>query len=254
MTALVDRGPALPATASLRGRVVLVTGGGGGLGRAISLTLASAGATVVAADLRLAAAEAVATEAREQALAVEGAALDLANAGGIELAFEEILARHGRIDVLVNNAGVDLTVPVTEMPVAEWDRIVAVNLRAPFVASRLAFREMAARGGGQIVNIVSTAARRAWANAAAYHASKWGLLGLSHALHVEGRPLGIGVTAVIAGGMKTPFLLDRFPEIDTSTLQDPAAVAHTVAFVLQQPAGTVIPEIMVLPVGETSWP
>ena len=104
------------------------------------------------------------------------------------------------------------------------------------------------------MNIVSTAAKRAWANAAAYHASKWGLLGLSHALHVEGRPHGVKVTAVIAGGMRTPFLLDRFPDLDPGVLQDAAHGARAVRFVLGQPDETVVPEITVLPVRETSWP
>jgi short-subunit dehydrogenase len=113
---------------------------------------------------------------------------------------------------------------------------------------------MKGQGGGNIVNIVSTAAKRAWANASAYHASKWGLLGLSHALHVEARPHKVKVTAVIAGGMRTPFLLDRFPDLDPGVLQDPRNVAETVKFVLMQPEETVIPEVMVLPMRETSWP
>ncbi|MCP2848960.1 SDR family oxidoreductase, partial [Salmonella enterica subsp. enterica serovar Typhimurium] len=74
----------------------------------------------------------------------------------------------------------------------------------------------------------STAAKRAWPNASAYHASKWGLLGFSHALHAELRPLGIKVTAVIAGGMRTPFLLERFPDLDPKVLQAPEAVAAAV--------------------------
>ncbi|MDB5798796.1 MAG: family oxidoreductase, partial [Paucimonas sp.] len=96
--------------------------------------------------------------------------------------------------------------------------------------------------------------KRAWPNASAYHASKWGVLGLSHAMHAELRPLGIKVTAVIAGGMRTPFLLDRFPDIDVETLQDPANVAAAVLSVLTLPRETVIPEIMVLPMRESSWP
>jgi short-subunit dehydrogenase len=113
---------------------------------------------------------------------------------------------------------------------------------------------MKPQGAGHIVNIASTAAKRAWPNASAYHASKWGLLGLSQALHAELRPHGIKVTSVIAGGMRTPFLLDRFPDIDLETLQDPADVAAAVRSVLLLPAGTVVPEIMVLPMRETSWP
>jgi short-subunit dehydrogenase len=107
---------------------------------------------------------------------------------------------------------------------------------------------------GHIVNIASTAAKRAWPNASAYHATKWGLLGLSHALHAELRPYGIKVTAVIAGGMRTPFLLERFPQIDVDALQDPADVAEAVKSVLLLPEGTVVPEIMVLPMRERSWP
>lgn len=123
----------------------------------------------------------------------------------------------------------------------------------PFLLSRQVMPLMRQQGEGYIVNIVSTAAKRAWPNAAAYHASKWGLLGLSHALHTEARPHGVKVTAVIAGGMRTPFLLDRFADIDQSTLQDPANVAETIRFVLNQPAETVIPEIMVIPMRESSW-
>jgi short-subunit dehydrogenase len=109
-------------------------------------------------------------------------------------------------------------------------------------------------GKGHIVNIASTASKRAWPNAAAYHATKWGLLGLSHALHAELRPQGIKVSAILAGGMRTPFLLDRFPDIDPNVLQDPKNVAQAVKFVLMQPEETVIPEVMVLPMRESSWP
>jgi short-subunit dehydrogenase len=154
----------------------------------------------------------------------------------------------------VNNAGVDVTVSIEELPFEDWDRILAVNLRGPFVMSKLVMSEMRKRGSGHIVNIVSTAAKRAWANAAAYHASKWGLLGFSHALHVEARAHRVKVTAVIAGGMRTPFLLDRFPDLDPGLLQEPKNVAETVRFVLTQPAESVIPEVMVLPMRETSWP
>ncbi|MDK0767112.1 SDR family NAD(P)-dependent oxidoreductase, partial [Clostridium perfringens] len=91
------------------------------------------------------------------------------------------------------------------------------------------------QGAGDIVNITSTAAKRAWPNASAYHASKWGLLGLSHAMHAELREHGIRVTAVVAGGMRTPFLLDRFPDLDPEKLQDPAHVARAVCFALAQP-------------------
>jgi len=238
----------------LHGKVALVTGGGRGLGEAICRNLAGAGVLVVASDARGDLAERVAGSIRESGGRAESARLDVTDEMGASEAVERILAKHGRIDILVNNAGVDLTVSVDELSLADWDRILAVNLRGPFLMSQLALRAMRAQERGHIVNIVSTAAKRAWANASAYHASKWGLLGLSHALHVEARAIGVKVTAVVAGGMRTPFLLDRFPDLDPGLLQDPANVAETVRFVLSQPDETVIPEVLVLPMRETSWP
>jgi NAD(P)-dependent dehydrogenase (short-subunit alcohol dehydrogenase family) len=238
----------------LGGRVALVTGGGGGLGAALCRALGEAGALVIAGDVRLDAAEAVAGEVRAAGGKAVAARVDVADARSADEAVREAAAQFGALDVLVNNAGTDLTAPFETLSPADWDRILGVNLRGPFLMARAAFPLMRARGRGHIVNIVSTAAKRAWANAAAYHASKWGLLGLSHALHVEGRPHGVKVTAVIAGGMRTPFLLDRFPDLDPGLLQDPAHVARAVRFVLGQPDETVVPEITVLPVRETSWP
>lgn len=238
----------------LTGSVVLVTGGGGGLGEAICDALGRAGMIVVAADVRRDAAERTAERLRAAGFRADGIGLDVADDRSCAAAVASVTERLGAIDALVNNAGVDRTASIEELRVDEWDRICAVNLRGPFSMAKLVFPLMRAQRRGAIVNIVSTAAKRAWPNAAAYHATKWGLLGLSHAMHVEGRAAGIKVTAVIAGGMRTPFLLDRFPELDPGLLQDPANVASAVRFVLAQPAETVIPEITVLPMRETSWP
>jgi NAD(P)-dependent dehydrogenase (short-subunit alcohol dehydrogenase family) len=238
----------------LAGRVALVTGGASGLGAATSLALGAAGMAVVVADLREDPAEAVAGAIRAAGGKATAHRLDVSLPVEADRAVRESVAVHGRLDVLVNAAGVDRTAPFESLDVADWDWILGVNLRGPMLLARAAFPVMRQQGGGHVVNIVSTAAKRAWASAAAYHASKWGLLGLSHALHVEGRPLGIKVTAVIAGGMRTPFLLDRFPDLDPATLQDPANVAQAVRFALEQPAETVIPELTVIPMRETSWP
>lgn len=239
---------------SLENQTALITGGGGGLGEAIARVLARAGAYVAVADVREDQAERVAGAIRSEGGLASALCLDVTDAHRAEEAIRRLADESGRLDVLINNAGVDLTAPVEELAVADWDRILAVNLRGPFVMSKFAMARMRSQDGGHIVNIVSTAAKRAWPNAAAYHASKWGLLGLSHALHAEARPHRIKVTAVIAGGMRTPFLLDRFPDLDPAVLQNPANVAETVRFVLTQPEETVIPEVMVIPMRESSWP
>jgi len=238
----------------LAGRVALVTGGGRGLGEAIARTLAEAGVHVVVADVVEEAARRVAAAIAADGGKASARALDVSDARQAAACVQEVAAELGGLDALVNNAGTDRTAPFEGLTVEDWDRILGVNLRGPFLMAHAAFPLMRARGRGHIVNIVSTAAKRAWAEAAAYHASKWGLLGLSHALHVEGRPHGVKVTAVIAGGMRTPFLLDRFPELDPRSLQDPRNVARAVRFVLEQPDETVVPELTVLPVRETSWP
>jgi NAD(P)-dependent dehydrogenase (short-subunit alcohol dehydrogenase family) len=232
---------------TLEGKSVLVTGGARGLGAAIARELARAGAHLVIADLNLAGAESVAGSLQGRARAMK---LDVTS----EPEVAAVVDRIGRLDVLVNNAAVDYTVPIDELAVAQWDAVMNVNLRGPFLLAQQAARVMKTQGSGHIVNIASTASKRAWPNAAAYHASKWGLLGLSHALHAELRPHRIKVSAVVAGGMRTPFLLDRFPDIDPGVLQDPANVAATIRFLLTLPDETVIPEVMVIPMRETSWP
>ncbi|MHB1951594.1 MAG: SDR family oxidoreductase [Acidiferrobacteraceae bacterium] len=246
--------PRSESDTSLRNRVTLVTGGARGLGAALCEALVQAGARVIAADVRHDLMQATAERLREAGHDLEIMDFDVSDERQVERRVGEIADRHGRIDIVINNAGIDRTVSIEEMSVAEWRHILAVNLSAPFVLAHHVFPLMRAQGRGDIVNIISTAAKRAWPNASAYHASKWGLLGLSHAMHVEGRPHGIRVTAVISGGLRTPFLLERFPDIDVGTLQDPANVADVVRYVLCQPAGCVIPEVMVLPMRETSWP
>jgi NAD(P)-dependent dehydrogenase (short-subunit alcohol dehydrogenase family) len=241
-------------SAALQGKIALVTGGGRGLGEALCRTLSGAGATVITADIREDLIQRVASESRSNGSQMTPMVLDVTDEARVDEAIHRIAAEFGRLDILINNAGTDKTLPVEELSTDDWDRVIAVNLRGPFLLSKAAFPLMKEQGGGHIVNIVSTAAKRAWANASAYHASKWGLLGLTYALHVEGRPHNLKVTAVIAGGMRTPFLLDRFPDLDPNNLQDPLNVAQTIRFVLTQPAESVIPEIMVLPMRETSWP
>ena len=263
MTTLVDRAtgadPRVDAWSTglgdrLVGRVALVTGGGSGLGRATCEVLAEAGMDVLVADVSESGRLETTSRIREAGGSAVPLHLDVSDEASTVAAVAAALERWGRVDVLINNAGVDRTAPFEELSLDDWDRILAVNLRGPVAMTRAVLPAMRAAGSGHIVNITSTAAKRAWENASAYHATKWGLLGLSHALHTEGRREGIKVTAVVCGGMRTPFLLDRFPDLDPGVLQDPRTVAETIRFVLSLPDESVIPEICVLPMRETSWP
>jgi NAD(P)-dependent dehydrogenase (short-subunit alcohol dehydrogenase family) len=234
--------------------VVLVTGGAQGLGGAIVEELAAAGMRVLVADVK-------AEAARERAEALDPAgqsiawcSVDVADSGSVERAIADATQRFGRLDILVNNAGIDQTLPFEEIDPSAFDRIIDVNLRGPINMSRAALPALKASGRGMIFNIVSTAAKRAWPNASAYHASKWGLLGFSHALHSEARAYGVRVTAVVCGGMRTPFILERFPDTPLENLQDPANVARTLRCLIEAGHDSVVPEISIMPMGETSWP
>ena len=237
----------------LTGKVVLVTGGAQGLGKAIVTTLAEAGATVIIGDIQ--------EDKAAQAVAEVGAGsqvsykkLDLSDAESVQNVINSIKSEFGRLDVLINNAGIDFTKSILDLEVSEWDAALAVNLRGPFLTSKFALPVMAEQKSGHIINIVSTAALRAWTEASVYHASKWGLRGFTQALFTEARRFGVKVTGLIAGGMRTPFLLDRFPDLDQTKLQDPINVAKKIKLLLEDDTDTVVPELMVIPMQETSWP
>jgi NAD(P)-dependent dehydrogenase (short-subunit alcohol dehydrogenase family) len=132
--------------------------------------------------------------------------------------------------------------------------VLDVNLHGPARMTRAALPALRRSDRAHVVNIASTAAIRGWAEASAYHASKWGLRGLGLALFADLRQHGIRVTTIYAGGMRTPFILDRFPDVPLDVLQDPANVAAAIRFALSCPPESVVAELLVVPAKETSWP
>ncbi|MFO7662802.1 MAG: SDR family oxidoreductase [Chloroflexota bacterium] len=242
----------------LRGKVVLVTGGGSGLGEATARAFASEGSHVACIDLNQANAERVATELNTYGVQALSFGCDVSDEEAVFRVIDDIVTQFDRLDVVVNNAAMDHTLSVDEMAVAQWDKVIAVNLRGPFLFAKAALPVMRRQQSGHIVNVSSTAATRAWANAAAYHSSKWGLVGFGRALGVEGRPDNIRVTTVIPGGMQTHFF-DRFveqniPMPDMNNLQDPANVAEAIVFAVKMPQHSVLQEMIITPISETSWP
>ncbi|WP_376796334.1 SDR family oxidoreductase [Thermogemmatispora sp.] len=243
---------------SLRGKVVLVTGAGSGLGEATARAFAATGCRLACLDINQTELERVSQALEAEGNEVLACGCDVSQAEAVEQSVARVLGRWPHIDVAVNCAAIDHTLSVTEMSVAQWDQVIGVNLRGPFLVARALFPVMRQQGGGHIINVASTAALRAWANASAYHASKWGLLGFSRALSVEGRPHGIRVTTIIPGGMRTHFF-DRFltqgiPLPPPELLQDPATVAATIVFAASLPTESALQEILVTPLNETSWP
>jgi len=239
---------------TVAGKLILVTGAAQGLGAAICKVLTRDGATVVATDKNNDKLTAKVEEIKAGQGLIHGYVMDVSDPVSVASTITTVIRDLGPIYGVVNNAGIDFTKAVEDLSFEEWNSVIAVNLSGPFNISKAVYPHLKQNGRGHIVNIASTASKRAWPNASAYHASKWGLLGFSHALHAEARKDNIKVTAVLAGGMQTPFILERFPDVDPGLLQDPVNVAETVSYVFAQPEETVIPEVMVIPMKETSWP
>jgi len=188
----------------LTGKVAVITGGGSGIGRATSELFASLGAQVVVSDIAETANETVASieQAGGTASAHIGDIGDVAVADAIIAAAVE---RYGRLDVLVNNAGImDHFAGAANVDDALWDRVMRVNLSAPFYLTRAALQVMLPQGAGSIVNIASEAGIRGAAAGAAYTASKHGLIGLTRNTAYMYAKQGIRVNAICPGGVSTP--------------------------------------------------
>ena len=202
--------PGSGLTADLGGRVALVTGASGGLGAHFAGVLAGAGARVAVAARRLDACEAVCDGIRAaggDAVVIE---LDVADAAAARDAVSAVVARCGRLDVLVNNAGIAATRPALDLAEAEWDAVLDTNLKGAFLMAQAAARAMTGAGGGSIVNVASILGLRVAGGVAAYAASKAGLLQLTRALALEWARHGVRVNALCPGYIETDINRDFF--------------------------------------------
>ncbi len=188
------------------GKVALVTGAGSGIGRATAILLAQEGAAVYVADINESAARAVAEAITSSAGKAQPLGLDVADESAWQRATERILASHGRLDVVVNNAGVSFARPVAEMTLDEWRRVLSINLDGVFLGTRHGIRAMRQGKGGSIVNIASVSGIKPFAGTAAYGASKTAVRLLSKIAAIECADAGNGirVNVVSPGGVKTP--------------------------------------------------
>jgi NAD(P)-dependent dehydrogenase (short-subunit alcohol dehydrogenase family) len=197
------------STTGLDGRSVIVTGAGSGIGRATALAFAAEGARVVVADLNADGAAEVVKEIEKaggSAVAVTG---DLSEQAVVDRVTATAVERFGGVDVLVNNAGImDRMSAVAEVSDAEWERVIRVNLTAPFLLTRAVLPHMLAAGKGAVVNTASEAGLRGSAAGAAYTASKHGIVGLTKSLAVMYRDKGIRTNAIAPGGTKTGITVD----------------------------------------------
>ncbi len=231
----------MASAGDLRGRVVLVTGASRGLGRATALALAEAGADVALTGRVLEDLARVAEEARKHGVRAEAFRADLRQPEAIDTMVEAAVAAFGRIDVLVNNAGVaGRERPFLELGAADWDEVLAVDLRAPALCARAVARSMVARREGRIINVASIGAVMPLSRLSAYCAAKGGLVQLTRVMALELARHNIRVNAVCPGYFGTPMNEEFFStpageelirrSIPMRRLGDPAELAPTIVF------------------------
>ncbi len=218
------------ASPSLQRPIALITGGGRGIGAATAEALARKGAHVIVASRTQAELIATVTRLRAADLSASWQVLDVADDVAVDAAFDRIVAEFGRLDMLVNNAAIIASGAFAEMTMADWDRLMAVNLRGAVLCARRAFRLMRERGGS-IVNVSSLGgvpSTEKFPGYAAYTVSKFALTGLTEALAAEGKERNIRVNGVAPGAVDTDMLRKAAPHLRTRTT--PADVAKVIAF------------------------
>jgi 3-oxoacyl-[acyl-carrier protein] reductase len=216
----------------LREQTALVTGAGRGIGRAVSVALAAAGARVYLAARTSGQLESTADRIRRDGGTAVPVVTDLAREADIDSLFHSIETEAGGLDVLVNNAGVGIYGPVVDYQPSDFDAVMQVNVRAAFLCCRRALRLMVPKKRGYIINISSVVGFKGYPNQAVYTASKHALLGLTKSLAVEAQSDGIRVSAVLPGGVDTQLAAAARPDLDPEILLRPEDVAHTVMFLL----------------------
>ena len=241
------------SVSSLEGKVAIVTGAGRGIGRSIAHALAQEGVRVCLA----------ARSADELQHVLE----EIETAGGVASCLptdvgreEEVVAlvrntveRFHRLDILVNNAGTGVFGPLAETSTDQWDAVMRVNARGPFILCREAIPHLQKQKTSYIVNVSSVVGVRGYENQSAYTASKHALMGMTKALAKEVRDLGIRVHAVCPGGVDTRLVGSARPDLDTSVLMRPEDIADAVLFLVTREGNAVIDEIHLHREASTPW-
>ncbi len=233
----------------LKNKVVLLTGASRGIGQALALAFAQAGAKLVLTARDAARLSQVAEQARKFQAEVETVVADLHDEAQIKKLVTRAVEKFGGLDVLINNAGLGYFRTVAEMTTAEWDEMFAINLRAIFLATREALPHLRKAGESFIVHVASLAGKNTFANGGGYTATKWGLRAFAQCLMLEERKHGVRVLTICPGSVATEFGSgnERLPRSTQTNIIQPEDVAESILAALKIPQRAMVSEIDIRP-------
>jgi 3-oxoacyl-[acyl-carrier protein] reductase len=233
--------------------VAIVTGGARGIGRSIATHLLDDGYAVGIVDVNAKALASLAPMLEEREGMLSAHEASVSDRTAVQGVVDTLVAAHGGVDAVVNNAGMTLPATFLDQEDADWDRIVDVNLKGTFVVSQLAARRMVEQGHGSIVNISSVSAHGVRTGPPAYAAAKAGVEGLSRLMAVQLSPLGVRVNTIVVGTTATPWLLGRKSDEElaamrattlTGDIGDPDDIAATVSFLCSDAARHIVGQMI----------
>jgi 3-hydroxybutyrate dehydrogenase len=198
--------------AQLQDKVAIVTGAASGIGREIAHRFGQEGAIVVIADLKLEAAQATVDAFAAEGIRGMAVAMDVSDEDAVEAGVAAVIAAHGKVDVLVSNAGIQIVHPVQDYPFADWKKMMAIHLDGAFLTTKACIRSMYATGGGSIIYIGSVHSKEASVLKSAYVTAKHGLLGLCRVVAKEGAAHNVRANVVCPGFVLTPLVEKQIPE------------------------------------------
>jgi NAD(P)-dependent dehydrogenase (short-subunit alcohol dehydrogenase family) len=236
---------------ALDGQVALIFGASSGIGRATAIALAEAGAAVTVAARRGSQLAELAAEIGTQGFQALALPTDVSHRDQVERAVATTIERFGRIDVMVNAAGLNTQQRrISDLSQGDWHHVLSINLTGAFNTMQSVLPQMRAQGGGLVIQLSSVSGRWGDLSGAAYQASKHGIVGLCQATMIEERLNGIRVTAVLPGLVDTPMPMNRLSPPTRDTLDkalQPEDIAQGCVFLASLPARTYVPELIMMP-------
>lgn len=237
----------------LTGKVALVTGAGRGIGRSIALSLAAEGASVIAAARNQAGLDQVCTEISEQGSSAVPVVFDLMDETSITALVEKVKSEFGRLDILINNAGLTHSASLEETTTEAFDRVMSTNARGPFILMRQCLPILKKSNRGFIINISSIVGIKGYPQQSAYTASKHALRGMSISLSEELKDTNIRIHVLCPGGVDTDMVSRVRPDIPKDALIHPDEIAELVLYLVTHQGNAVVDEIRIRRAASGPW-